>query len=177
MDYLNDRFHRMDITPPTKVARPGALVENNRWKADSFSNGKEHLSLKNSTSTKNNTNEPHHKSDSSGRGEVWRRRTGSSSSASERIVAMSPSRVHTIKLVGGLESFESARNLHETCLANDSMLQNTLERIGFHGSVEDENSNMNSTNSYKVVVKQSNRLRKRQASSPKIHLYILSHWS
>jgi len=143
----------MDMSPPTK----GVLVENHRWKTNGFStNGKENLPLGSLNKSNVNTNEVCRDSGSSGRWECARRHPGSSGSASRMMTdTASPIRVHTLKLIGGVESFECAKDLHEACLTSDSMLQYTLDKIGFHGSVDDENSNINSTSSYKVLVKNS----------------------
>lgn len=52
-------------------------------------------------------------------------------------------------------SFVAARDLHLACLSRESVLPDVLGRVGFHGSLVDVNSNINSSRSYKIVVNKS----------------------
>lgn len=155
MGSLNDRFKSMNImSPPSKVG----LVENNRWKKEAsptyrspISSGKEHLPLKSkNTKINNHANEPRRDSDSNGHGgETWHRCPESSGDYGKP-----PQRVHTVELIGGLD-IELAMKLHNGCITDGSMLQPTLDRIGFRGSLEDENSNIRGISCYKVAVRKS----------------------
>jgi hypothetical protein len=70
--------------------------------------------------------------------------------------ASSPLRVvHAVDLVIGLESAERAMALRDACSAECSMLKEVLVKIGFVGSLVDENSNIKGVRSYKVEVKKS----------------------
>ena len=71
-------------------------------------------------------------------------------SAPGRLEQKSQSRAHTVELVRGLESIDHAKGVLNACLAKDSMLQFTLDRVGFHYHVKDEKSNINTSNSYDI---------------------------
>mmetsp|Transcript_44425 Transcript_44425/g.93268 ORF Transcript_44425/g.93268 Transcript_44425/m.93268 type:complete len:419 (-) Transcript_44425:135-1391(-) len=103
----------------------------------------------------NNRGEPRRYSDSSVHLKEANRRPCSSSGASGKNTVSSPSHVHTLKLVAGLDSFEYAKSLRVACIVSDSMLPITLQKIGCHGSINDENANINGTKSYKVIIKES----------------------
>lgn len=116
----------MEKKPGSRRA-PLALVENNRWKREC----------------------PPEKENRSP--QTW----GTRPRRSEGTSIKSPQRVQTLELVGGLESIEQAKDLQDACMKNGSMLQSVLDKIGFHGSVEDESSNIQSARSYKVVMSMS----------------------
>ena len=58
-----------------------------------------------------------------------------------------------IELISGLDSVERAESLCNACRAKCSMLHTVLDKIGFRGSLVDENSNINGVRCYKVMVK------------------------
>ena len=58
-----------------------------------------------------------------------------------------------IDLMTGFDSVERAESLRDACHAKCSMLHTVLDKIGFRGSLVDENSNINGVRCYKVVIK------------------------
>ena len=58
-----------------------------------------------------------------------------------------------IDLMTGFDSVERAESLLDACHAKCSMLHTVLGKIGFRGSLVDENSNINGVRCYKVMVK------------------------
>ena len=58
-----------------------------------------------------------------------------------------------IDLMTGFDSVERAESLRVACHAKCSMLHTVLDKVGFRGSLVDENSNINGVRCYKVVIK------------------------
>lgn len=58
-----------------------------------------------------------------------------------------------IDLITGFDSVERAESLRDACHAKCSMLHTVLDKIGFRGSLVDENSNINGVRCYKFMVK------------------------
>jgi len=78
------------------------------------------------------------------------RRAGGSAPGRITDAKSPPSDIHSVELVCSL-SIEHAKKMQGACLTNGSMLERTVARIGFN--IGDENSDVNTRNSCKVVVK------------------------
>ena len=131
MEHLNEDFKRMNMFRPSKGT---ALTENNRWREGATNKstfgsgfqGKENRMLMDDIGTSsrnissNKQDNERHKESSLDSGRPWegsRMRPGSSGSAPGRLLNIqSPSRVHTVELVGGLQSVEGAKDLHDACI-------------------------------------------------------------
>lgn len=142
MESLGKRFNRMGISPAKGARVP--LVQNNRWNIGALGDSeKENKDRRRGCDSRKRWDNS-----------AWKRPM-SSGGISARVAGASPPPVYSVALVGGLKTFERAKEFHVACLASESMLQHTLDKIGFHGSIQDECSNIRGTNVYRVLITKS----------------------